>query len=402
MGALHDRGQMGTILRRGMKNAVQASYETSKAFSRLAAVQGKQYVIVQSGGGDSSTSGGGGGGYLTITYHGSVDKQKVEETVDCIPRDVLIAVLEGIHASDKEALRPENLARLSPRVLWSCVYHFPNDGSLDSIYLQLLPDLDWSFLQRRAQQLSEKALENKRQEDEKERRRNGETDVMDMDQAARAVASVEHAMEHLHEYQSEERKARSAQAALARLHRQQEQKNGRSAAVWNLTTPTEPDRDELRECIESAVSHGDTTSGGNTIARWITQLMKQCGIHNWRELANVSDATVVADKLQVPETSINAWIDYARGESVGEIMVEICDGNVEAVELLTSQARSGTPKDLAAWRSIADVLLEQLRSAENGDNQEWMELGTVKKWCDRSHQLLGEIEWLNWYATPVE
>jgi hypothetical protein len=130
--------------------------------------------------------------------------------------------------------------------------------------------------------------------------------------------------------------------------------------------------------------------------------MKQCGIHNWRELANVSDATVVADKLQVPETSINAWIDYARGESVGEIMVEICDGNVEAVELLTSQARSGTPKDLAAWRSIADVLLEQLRSAENGDNQEWMELGTVKKWCDRSHQLLGEIEWLNWYATPVE
>jgi hypothetical protein len=209
MGALHDRGQMGTILRRGMKNAVQASYETSKAFSRLAAVQGKQYVIVQSGGGDSSTSGGGGGGYLTITYHGSVDKQKVEETVDCIPRDVLIAVLEGIHASDKEALRPENLARLSPRVLWSCVYHFPNDGSLDSIYLQLLPDLDWSFLQRRAQQLSEKALENKRQEDEKERRRNGETDVMDMDQAARAVASVEHAMEHLHEYQSEERKARA-------------------------------------------------------------------------------------------------------------------------------------------------------------------------------------------------
>jgi hypothetical protein len=122
-------------------------------------------------------------------------------------------------------------------------------------------------------------------------------------------------------------------------------------------------------------------SSSNTIAKWITQPMKPCGIHNCRELADVLDAMVAADTLQVPEMNANAWIGYAQGKSVGEIFVGICDGKVEAVELLTAQAHSGTPKDLAAWRSIAHILLEQLQDAEKGDNHKWMELGTVKKGC---------------------
>jgi len=400
MGAIHDKGQMGIILRKGMKNAVLSSYETTRSFSRLAAIQSRSYLIANLADDTSASGGGGGGGnLLKVIYHGSVDKSKVEEAVDCIPRDVLQAVMEGIHASNKEALRPENLSRLSPRVLWSCVQYFPTLSSVPDMYRELLPTLDWSFLRRRAEQLSEKALENKRQAMEKE-------EDVDLERASNVVAAVEHAMEHLQDYHAEERKARQAQAAEARLRRLQAQEDN---VTWVLKTPSEPDRDELRECIEISVPVTSTTAGTTTsakITKWISQLMKEHKIHNWRELANISEKNIgyLVRKLEVPEANLRLWVDNAQNESFSEIMVEICDGNIDAVEILTEHARSGTPKDLAGWRSIPDVLLEQLNQKclqQMNQTNHWMEFGTISNWCDRAHCVLQDYEWLNWYATPV-
>ena len=427
MGAIHDKGQMGIILRRGMKNAVLSSYETTRSFSRMAAIQARSYQMER----ESS------GSLLRVTYQGSVDKSKVEESVDCIPRDVLQAVMEGIHASNQEALRPENLSRLSPRVLWSCVHYFPTLSSVPDMYRALLPNLDWGFLRRRAEQLSEKgklslvfgrymgtflhnrnlfnrcvrlirldlfcnsefvALENKRQAMIKEE------DGPDLERASNVVAAVEHAMEHLQDYHSEERKARQAQAAEARLRRLQAQKDD---VAWVLETPSEPDRDELRECIEASVPADASSS---IITKWISQLMKEHNIHNWRELALVTDTDLktLASKLDVPEANLRLWIDKAQSEAVSEIIVEICDGNINAVEIMTKLARSGTPKDLAGWRSIPDLLLEQLKEKSNTLQQQeqqeataWMDLGTISTWCDRAHGVSQDYEWLNWYATPV-
>lgn len=382
MGAIHDKGQMGIILRKGMKNAVLSSYETTRSFSRLAAIQAKSYQMENVQGGNNSL--------LKVSYQGSVDKTKVEESVDCIPRDVLQAVMEGIHASNKEALRPENLSKLSPRVLWSCVHYFPTLHSVPDMYKALLPNLDWGFLRRRAEQLSEKALENKRQaelENENE---------PDLERASQVVQAVEHAMEHLHDYHSEERKARQAQAAEARLRKLQDQHQ----TSWVLETPSEPDRDELRECIEHSLPTDDTSPAQMT--KWISQLMKEHKIHNWRELALASDKlSTLTSKLQVPEANLKLWIDKAQSESVPEIMVEICDSNVAAVEILTAHARSGTPKDLAGWRSIPELLLDQLKEHQPQEDNSWMTLETISTWCDRAHALLKDYEWLNWYATPV-
>mmetsp|Transcript_15870 Transcript_15870/g.18053 ORF Transcript_15870/g.18053 Transcript_15870/m.18053 type:complete len:625 (+) Transcript_15870:87-1961(+) len=406
LGAINDKSQMGIVLRKGMKNAVQTSYETSRAFSRLAAIQALSYRITSK---DSSDGSNGSGERLNVTYNGSVDKTKLEETVDCIPRDILLNVLEGIHASNREALRPENLSRLSPRVIWSLVQYFPAINSVPDMYRELMPALDWKFLRRRSEQLSEKAMENKRQAAEIE---NG----LDLEQASNAVAAVEHAMENIEDYHAEERKARQAQAAEARFRRQQhnEQNGGDVVVPWTLTTPSEPDRDELRECIENSAS---ATSVGADVTKWTTQLMKQHNIHNWRELSNVEHVVEISGKLGVTEQQLLDWIDHAQNESLSEIMVEICDGHIEAVEILTKMINSGTPKDLAAWRSIPDLLLEQLQkqlknvneinSSQRSDpcrhrNQSWMELATISKWCNRAHQALQEYEWLSWYATPVD
>lgn len=378
LGALNDSGKMGQVLRKGMKNAVQASYETTRAFSRLAAIQAKKYTKeVREG----STS------VLVVSYQGSVDKTKTEEQVDCIPRDVLEAVLKGIHASNTEALRPENLALLSPRVLWSLVHLFPDHSSIPEMYQELLPDQNWTFLRRRAQQLSEKALENLRQEQEA----NGE--VANGEQAAEVIAAVEHAMEHLQDYTAAERQARQAQAAIRRLQGSSSQNGTDRSSEWKLVTPTEPDRDELRECIQNSTTED--------MAKLVTKLMRECQIHNWRELANVDDVTSLAQKLDQPAEEVQTWIDRAQDQSVDEIIVEICDSNIQAVELLTQKARSGTPKDLAVWRVIPQLLHQ--RVLLGGEEEE--EAPTVEQlqtWSQRAHQVLQEYEWLNWYATPVE
>jgi hypothetical protein len=157
---------------------------------------------------------------------------------------------------------------------------------------------------------------------------------------------------------------------------------------------------------------GTSNYSSTIMSKWITDLMKDCRIHNWRELANVSDALTIANKLRVPKEHVEGWIDHARDESLGEIMVELCDGNIEAVEILTERAKSGTPKDLAAWRSIPDLLLQQLQEpvhtdqrTEVSDSQptrEWMDVSNLSKWCHRAHKLLHDYEWLDWYATHVE
>jgi hypothetical protein len=384
LGALNDSGKMGQVLRKGMKNAVQASYETTRAFSRLAAIQAKKYALeIREEGGTASSS------VLVISYQGSVDKTKTEEHVDCIPRDVLEAVLKGIHASNTEALRPENLALLSPRVLWSLAHIFPDHSSIPEMYQQLLPDLDWAFLRRRAQQLSEKALENMRQKQEV----NGEE--VNGEQAAEAIAAVEHAMEHLQDYTAAERQARQARAALNRLEGTTSSQDGEDgSAEWKLVTPTEPDRDELYQCIQ-----GTNSTTKTDVPELITKLMRECNIHNWRELANVEDVKTLARKLDLPEEEVQPWIERAQEKSVDEIIVDICDDNVRAVELLTDKARSGTPKDLAVWRAIPQILYQRVVV---GEEEDVPSLEQLRTWSQRAHQVLQECEWLNWYATPVE
>jgi hypothetical protein len=129
----------------------------------------------------------------------------------------------------------------------------------------------------------------------------------------------------------------------------------------------------------------------------ITKLMKECHIHNWRELANWTDIAGLAKKLRIPLDAVQQWVDRAQDESVGEIVVEICDNNVPAVELLTEKARTATPKDLANWRCIPEMLCDQV-----GKNDVAVTVDRLSVWCQRAHQALQDYEWLNWYATPVE
>jgi (p)ppGpp synthase/HD superfamily hydrolase len=144
----------------------------------------------------------------------------------------------------------------------------------------------------------------------------------------------------------------------------------------------------LRECIIEETSEDQS--------RLAHALVKDCRIHNWRELANAT-AQDLAKSLHLSEETSQTWIDEAQSRSLDELMVEVCQGNVQAVQLLTETANSGTPKDLAAWRGIADVLQQQFEEKDSAPSVQELE-----QWCDRAQQALEQLEWLNWYATPVE
>jgi len=364
-------GKVGQVLRGAMRNAITRQYDVSRAVTRVSAVQAGKYSIIATKNEQSlepSTI-----QQLKIKFNKGLEgRGEFEETVDYIPRDALEAVVKAIHTSDPESLRAATLAQLSPRVFWSILKETTNSSNtIEGALQEILPVLDWSFLRRRKQALSEKAKENLRQKEIV----NGVQED-NLEKAAEAVQAVEDAMEQLHTYDQTQRRNRAAHAALTRQD---------EVTSWSLVTPTEKDEQELLECL-----------GGDS--HFVSTLIS-LGIHNWRELANIDDVNHLAAQIKLENAStVEAWIDRAQEESAEEIIVEICDNNIEAVEALREEARTGTVKDLANWRSIPEMLLTSAPSLGNLK----ITVENIQIWCHRSVITLEQHEWLNWYATPVD
>jgi cell fate (sporulation/competence/biofilm development) regulator YmcA (YheA/YmcA/DUF963 family) len=372
LGSLEDTSTQGRLMRQGWRQAVQSAYEHNQAAARVAAIPHLAQFSMESSltthSHDSAIE------RMTVTYpRGIQGRGTYTETVDLIPHEVLATVIGGIHPANPEALRPINLALLSPRVLWSLAYHYPEASTTEALQL-VQPDLNWSFLRRRRDQLSEKAMENLRQ---KQAQLGAGADY---EAAAAAIESVEAAMTNLEAWDKSQKQARVLHAVEKRYE-------------WKIVTPTETDVDELQECIQEAPIEG------HAMDSLVEGLLAQ-GIHNWRELANSSNITI-CHKLQLPESvqdNVQAWIDRAQQESVEEIIVEICQGNVDAVEMLRDNANSGCPKDLALWGPIPDVLHQELLRF-GGDNVPSIE--TLQRWCHRADQALEQLDWLGDYSTPI-
>lgn len=459
----------GQLMRRGWRQAVQSAYEQNQAASRVAAAQ--SYLIVTK---DSNKRSGnttkriafdivvrnGGTEEEAIDNEDSLHQQKQlrvtypkgvqgrgnwTDTVDYLPINVLKATIAAIHPS--EALRASNLSLLSPRVFWSLLYHHNNShpqssvGGMDVRNLKnggdqdvvssgdavqdalvwACPDLDWSFLRRRPVQLSAKAFENLRQQQDKD------SPATDWEAAASAIAAVEQAMEDLP----------SAFSANERSLPGNVGSDGDCghAVNWRVKTPTEEDIDELKDCIVPYDPHSYPNPelskfDSFDLADVTDFLCHDLSIRNWRELANVDDACyvfmrlryllrkqeerrIVRDLVQgidyassyhdvaVSLMAVSSWIDYAQLQSLDEIMVEICDGDTEAVETLRDEANSGTPKDLALWQSIPGLLRERFPKSDGPTVKTQPDITTIQVWCDRARKAVEQLEWLDLYTTPL-
>eukprot|EP00977_Amphora_coffeiformis_P018918 scaffold6781_cov204-Amphora_coffeaeformis.AAC.33 len=423
---LHSRSRGGTLLRAGYKQAVANAYEKNRAVARCASIpRGIVALHVEEEEEDISTT-------ISTTRRqllhvefrkGVQGRGTYTEEVDYLPRDVVQQVITSIHPVHAEALRPENLALLSPRVFWSIVYHARDDNDdhhgtqqeqqqqqqqqqtdqpeiqsssssnvvatagLTHALTTLCPDLDWNFLRRRKQTLSAKARENLRQHQEAQQQQQDQ----DWEAAAAAIASVEQAMEQLDSLTTNHNRPESAEE---------------HESTWKVVTPDETDRDELQTCLDEGPVW--ETSSDMTREDLVDRLLRDCHIHNWRELAN-ADAEDLMGKLGLssPTTRdkntshVQAWLVRAQWESLDELMVEICQGRTDAVQALAEHARSATPKDLAAWKWIVEELRNELLASYRQNPDACPTVAELTEWCHRAEICLEQLEWTGAFVTPL-
>jgi hypothetical protein len=207
---------------------------------------------------------------------------------------------------------------------------------------------------------------------------------------------------------------RRARAAMARFENTNDtttstassQANLKNDAVhdWALVTPEEDDIEELIECImEGSSAEGVANNYDEDTAKaWAGILLDS--VRNWRVLAN-SDAELIlfllTDKspnLPSSET-IEKWIDAAQSRAMEEIMLEILDGDQDALEVLVDKARSGSPRELKYWETQPGMLLDLISGSEE-TTKKWEKLD-VMRWISRAKIALGACPWLELYTTAA-
>jgi hypothetical protein len=372
-------------------------------------------------------------------------------------------------------LRPVLIAQLSPRAFWSLVYHCSEGStedrrptaaatarpSVEDMLRSTLPQLDWSHLDRggRMRALSEKARENLNQRtagasSTRSTSNNSRRDDDDAEARVRAVEDLAEsaliaAMADENDGVELTERERRAKAAMARFENVNDaktislQKNPVKSPPedgWTLLTPHEDDIDELLECImEGSFTSGEgresssIAGGGNsydeaTARSWAVILLDNA-VRNWREMANISDPERIlsllpsSDEERSPPSRrrlpscdvIGGWIDASRTRSLEEIMLDILDGDQDALESLRENARSCTPRDLTFWKSAPGMLLDAVmtpppprRPPDGGasvlpsitpDERRRWEKADAMRWIRRAGIAMGACPWLGEYTT---
>ncbi len=365
----------------------------------------------------------------------------------------------------KEMLRPVSIAQLSPRVFWSLVYHHGvqekkrqneqkqlskirqlENPSVEDMLREVMPHLDWTHLDRggRKRNLSEKAKENLRQE----REVTIQSNEFDQQEGIRAIEEMEKSIlntimpdndvDHaLDEINDRERRAKAALARLGNSGSRQMSQNDTEVSLsengdsWTLVTPPDEDVEELVECIMDGLTSEDgelksETYGEEEAKVWAMKLLRfepistkppsssiSAPIRNWRELANsypldvskIISASISGSEPSPPSIeTIENWIDSAQQRSVEEIMLEILDGDQDALDALFQKAKSGCPKDLSYWSAAPKSLLDLIIGASHCDHSKgksgWSETD-VRRWTQRAEKALRTCPWLDLYTTPV-
>ncbi|TMW60671.1 hypothetical protein Poli38472_000713 [Pythium oligandrum] len=163
-GQSNDRA--GKFFRAATKSAVEHQYEMTLANARLNAALSNKFEIqevrnAQRAGGDDGQA-----AEMRVKFKESARKWK-EETVALLQPVEIQAIVKYVLLSGgeggKEMLKPFNMAQVSPRVFWSIARLY--SGDVAAGLAALVPDVDWSYLDTRTRQMSEKAMQAKKNEE---------------------------------------------------------------------------------------------------------------------------------------------------------------------------------------------------------------------------------------------
>ena len=453
-------GNTGKFLRMAMKGAVEKSYEESRAAARVSAVNMGEFSFERVKGGtvvegqgvvlgsakdhderkdgnDNDDSLLGRAMHMVSYSKGLEGRGRFEEQVEIISQDALKALIEHVYntrseegddldgekSDGKEMLRPVSMAQLSPRVFWSLVYHYNEAGQNDSsahatvetMLQSTMPHLDWSHLDRggRKRQLSEKARENLRQATLSTTSEADEAGVKAIEEMEESILEAAMPSKKDDDDDNEDdnnlsERERRAKAAMARFGGKSEEETKPAppaeqqkvlvADDWKLVTPSEDDIDELLECINEG-KESDSYNEKDA-KRWAAALIDN--VRNWRGLANAESEVVLAqiNDHNLQAGTVERWIEIAQQKSIEEIMLEIIDGDQDALDCLQYKAHSSTPKDLSFWYASPQMLLDTLSKDNDGVACTWNETD-VRRWTNRAKIALSSLPWLDLYLTPI-
>lgn len=172
-----DSGSRSKLLRNVFRKAVSNQYNERVIIARLESAYASSYTFEDSGCFLNVPENSGHSMKMNVTFplgKSSSSRKTHTDTVDILSPQLIKEVLKfSVHETDghgREILKPINMARQSPRIFWSIVKHFSSD--IPSALRILFPEItDWSWINERKRQLSEKALENARQKAEESSKR---------------------------------------------------------------------------------------------------------------------------------------------------------------------------------------------------------------------------------------
>jgi hypothetical protein len=286
----------------------------------------------------------------------------------------------------KNVLKPVSLAGSSPGVFWSLVHTY---GSVRAGLAAVCPTADWSFLDVRERKLSEKALENARQQGGRAPKKarttaaaaaaatTADDDVVAVDGGAAGAEPIA---------------AAAAAAAAAAVELTPEQKLQQlNDAVAAMRAAAAASGLDTCTAVEPAVV---AAVGGS--AATAKQLLK-LGVQSLRQLADC-EADVLAHALAVDEETVDEWLASARGSVLDELMDTLI-GDDDLQELLEEVVKVSTPVDMVIMAKFADALISTIKDALSAEEwtpelQEKLALERVQHWYEQCLQWLKDMPWL--------
>lgn len=377
-------GTQNRAARKVFRNAVLHQYNSTQAVSRVNATYSGKYTIRECGGivlssAASSSSAKPTHTHIEVTYHkGAGSRGYHVDTVELLGKELLLGVLkvavekdpEGLAApgagdgsDDREALKPMNLARCSPRIFWSLVYHYGADVA-EGIRTALRGIDDCAWLDERKRELSEKARENLQQQQDLEARKR---------QRRGAVKGTEETVEIA--------ETTPPAAAISPA--------GAKSTASETHLPADPVQRWLVERIEGDLSLSDIVP-----EEWQPAVEAYLGARKSGEDPGVlqlasckvtsrvcealeshrADLRNAADRLNVGTLSLDqleAWVTGARIACFHAVWRVLCGGGSERLRRALHRFRVRRPRDFRLWRAAPDGLVQGLLDQDT-------ELGAVR------------------------
>jgi DNA-binding transcriptional regulator YiaG len=316
-----------------------------------------------------------------------VHAQQQVELIDEARLKELIAVLLELPDGGKNVLKPVQLAGSSPGVFWSLVHSY---GSVRAGLAAVCPTADWSFLDVRERKLSEKALENARQQQGGRAPKKARTTTAAAAAGTAAAAGADGAVVAVDSGAAGAEPAAAAAAAAVELTPEQklQQLNDAVAAMRAAAAASGLDTSTAVEpAVVAAV--GDSTATAK-------QLLK-LGVQSLRQLADC-EPDVLAHALAVDKDTVDEWLASARGTVLDELMDSLIDDD-DLQGLLEEVVKVSTPVDMVIMAKFADALISTIKDALSTEEwtpelQEKLALERVQHWYEQCLQWLKDMPWL--------